>query len=162
LAAIENAIREAHKITDKPKLIRVKTIIGFGMPKARHVKAHSDAPGEEAVKETKRNLGWDENKHFYVPKEVSAHFREAIKRGAQLEKDWDALVKKYEKTHGDLGKTLKETRTEQIARRLGKISAEIRQRRSESDARLFRRSHQRNCRRRSAAFRRFGGFSAVK
>jgi transketolase len=114
LKAIENAIKEAHKITDKPKLIRVKTIIGFGMPKAGTNKAHSDAPGEEAVRETKRNLGWDENKHFYVPKEVSAHFREAIKRGAQYEKEWDALVKKYEKTHGDLGKTLKETRLNKL------------------------------------------------
>ncbi len=114
LKAIENAIKEAHKITDKPKLIRVKTIIGFGMPKAGTNKAHSDAPGEEAVRETKRNLGCDENKHFYVPKEVSAHFREAIKRGAQYEKEWDALVKKYEKTHGDLGKTLKETRLNKL------------------------------------------------
>ncbi len=77
-------------------------------------KAHSDAPGEEAVRETKRNLGWDENKHFYVPKEASAHFREAIKRGAQYEKDWEALVKKYEKTHGDLGKTLQETRKNKL------------------------------------------------
>ncbi len=114
LKAIENAIKEAHKIKDKPKLIRVKTIIGFGMPKQGTNKAHSDAPGAEAVKETKRNLGWDENKHFYVPKEASAHFRETIKRGAQYEKDWDALVKKYEKTHGDLGKTLQETRKNKL------------------------------------------------
>jgi len=114
LKAIENAIKEAHKITDKPKLIRVKTIIGFGMPKQGTNKAHSDAPGEEAVRETKRNLGWDENKHFYIPKEAAAHFREAIKRGAQQEKEWDALVKNYEKTHGDLGKTLNETRTNKL------------------------------------------------
>ncbi len=114
LEAIERAILGAHEIKDKPKLIRVKTIIGFGMPKAGTNKAHSDAPGEEAVKETKRNLGWDENKHFYVPREASAHFREAIKRGAQYEKDWNALVKKYEKTHGDLGKTLKESRTNKL------------------------------------------------
>jgi transketolase len=114
LDAIENAIREAHEITDKPKLIRVKTIIGFGMPKAGTSKAHSDAPGEEAVKETKRNLGWDESKHFYVPKEVAAHFREAVKNGARLEKDWDTLVKKYEKTHGELGKTLQETRRNKL------------------------------------------------
>ena len=114
LAAIENAIREAHKITDKPKLIRVKTIIGFGMPKQGTNKAHSDAPGEEAVRETKRNLGWDENKHFHVPKEVSAHFREAVKNGARFEKDWDALVVKYEKAHGDLGKTLQETRKNKL------------------------------------------------
>ena len=114
IKAIESAIKDAQKIKDKPKLIRVKTIIGFGMPKQGTNKAHSDAPGEEAVKETKRNLGWDENKHFYIPKEVSAHFREAIKRGAHLEKDWEALVKKYEKTHGDLGKALKETRTNKL------------------------------------------------
>ena len=111
LEEIENAIRAAQSIKDKPKLIRVKTIIGFGMPKAGTNKAHSDAPGEEAVRETKRNLGWDENKHFYVPKEALNHFREAVKRGAKYEKDWDALVKKYEKTHGDLGKTLQETRS---------------------------------------------------
>lgn len=114
LDAIERAILGAHEIKDKPKLIRVKTIIGFGMPKAGTNKAHSDAPGEEAVKETKRNLGWDENKHFYVPKEASNHFREAVKRGAKYEKDWDALVKNYEKTHGDLGKTLKGTRTNKL------------------------------------------------
>lgn len=110
LKAIERAIKEAQKIKDKPKLIRVKTIIGFGMPKAGTSKAHSDAPGEEAVKETKRNLGMPEDKTFYIPKEVSTHFREAVKNGAKLEKEWEALVKKYEKEFPDLGKTLKETR----------------------------------------------------
>jgi transketolase len=110
LKAIEKAIKDAQKIKDKPKLIRVKTVIGFGMPKQGTSKAHSDAPGEEAVKETKRNLGWDENKHFYIPKEVSAHFREAVKTGAKLEKDWEALIKKYEKAFPELGKTLGDTR----------------------------------------------------
>ena len=114
LKAIEKAIRDAQKIKDKPKLIRVKTIIGFGMPKAGTSKAHSDAPGEEAVKETKRNLGMDENKHFYVPKEVSAHFREAVKNGARLEKDWEGLVKKYEKEFPELGQTLKDTRRNEL------------------------------------------------
>lgn len=110
LKAIEKAIKEAQKIKDKPKLIRVKTIIGFGMPKAGTSKAHSDAPGEDAVKETKRNLGMPEDKTFYVPKEVQTHFREAVKTGAKLEKDWETLVKKYEKEFPELGKTLKETR----------------------------------------------------
>ena len=111
IKAIEAAIKAAHKIKDKPKLIRVKTIIGFGMPKQGTNKAHSDAPGEEAVRETKRNLGWDENKHFYIPKEALAKFREAVKTGAQQEKDWESLVKKYEKENADLGKDLRDTRT---------------------------------------------------
>jgi transketolase len=103
LKAIEKAIKEAQKVKNKPSLIRVHTIIGFGMPKAGTSKAHSDAPGEEAVKETKRNLGWPEDKSFYVPKEALAHFREALKNGAALEKEWNALVKQYEKADADLG-----------------------------------------------------------
>ncbi|MFL6374139.1 MAG: transketolase [Pyrinomonadaceae bacterium] len=104
LKAIERAIREAQRVKDKPSIIRVHTIIGFGMPKQGTSKAHSDAPGEEAVKETKRNLGWPENKFFYIPKEAAAQFRKAISNGARQERDWNALVKRYEKAHTDLGR----------------------------------------------------------
>jgi transketolase len=115
LKAIESAIKEAQRIKDKPKLIRVKTIIGFGMPKQGTSKAHSDAPGEEAVKETKRNLGWPENKSFYIPKEVQTHFRQAVKNGAKLEKDWEAGLKKYTKEFPELGKQLTDTRANKLA-----------------------------------------------
>ena len=114
LNAIENAIRNAQAVTDKPKLIRIKTIIGFGMPKQGTSKAHSDAPGEDAVKETKRNLDWPENKSFFIPKDVLTHFRTALKRGAQLEKDWEASVKDYAKKFPGLGKTLKDTRANRL------------------------------------------------
>ena len=110
LKAIERAVREAQKIKGKPKLIRIKTIIGYGMPKQGTNKAHSDAPGEEAVRETKRNLGWPEDKHFFIPKEVLAHFRQAVKNGAKFEKEWEATVKKYEKAFPELGKSFADTR----------------------------------------------------
>ena len=112
LKAIEAAIKDAQKVKDKPSLIRVKTIIGFGMPKQGTSKAHSDAPGEEAVRETKRNLGWPENKSFYIPKEALARFRKAVKEGTKLEKDWEALVKKYEKANPALGNAFKQIRAE--------------------------------------------------
>lgn len=114
LKAIEAAIKAAHKSTGKPKLIRVKTIIGFGMPKQGTSKAHSDAPGVDAVKETKRNLGWPQNKSFYVPKEVSSHFRQAVKNGAKVEKDWEAAVKAYAKAFPDIGKQLADTRANKL------------------------------------------------
>jgi transketolase len=79
LDEIDAAIREAQAVTDKPSLISVKTIIGFGMPTQGTRKAHSDPPGEEAVRETKRHLGWPEDKNFYVPDEASAHFREGTR-----------------------------------------------------------------------------------
>lgn len=108
LAAIEAAILEAQEIDDKPSLIRVKTIIGYGMPKQGTSKAHSDAPGEEAVKETKRNLGWDEDAQFYVPQEVYDHFQTAIENGAQLENDWNELVENYAQKYTDEGKLFKQ------------------------------------------------------
>lgn len=109
LAAIESAIRDAQAVTDHPSLISIKTIIGYGMPTAGTRKAHSDAPGEEAVRETKRQLGWPEDKSFYVPEEALAHFREAVERGAQEESEWNALVRKYEQEHAELGRGFRTT-----------------------------------------------------
>lgn len=103
LEQIERAIRDAQAVADRPSLISVKTTIGYGMPTAGTRKAHSDAPGEEAVRETKRHLGWPEDKTFYVPEEALAHFREAVKRGAQLEGEWNTLVEKYEQENKESG-----------------------------------------------------------
>ncbi|MDQ2974466.1 MAG: transketolase [Acidobacteriota bacterium] len=103
LDAIEAAIREAQSVGTKPSLISVKTTIGYGMPTAGTRKAHSDAPGEEAVRETKKHLGWPEDKQFYIPDEALAHFREAVERGARQEKEWQAMVAKYEQEHSELG-----------------------------------------------------------
>jgi transketolase len=103
LDAIEQAIRDAQSVGTKPSLISVKTTIGYGMPTAGTRKAHSDAPGEDAVRETKRHLGWPEDKRFYVPDEALAHFREAIEHGAQQEADWRALVEKFAQEHAELG-----------------------------------------------------------
>ena len=106
---IEAAIREAQSVTDKPSLISVKTVIGFGMPTQGTRKAHSDAPGEDAVKETKRHLGWPEDKQFYIPDEALAHFREAIQRGEQFESEWHELVDKYAQSHPEEAKTFRTT-----------------------------------------------------
>jgi transketolase len=109
LAAIEAVIRQAHLVTDRPSLISVKTIIGFGMPTAGTRKAHSDAPGEDAVKETKRHLGWPEDKTFYVPDEALARFRQCIERGAADEAEWNGLIEKYETAEPDLARSFHET-----------------------------------------------------
>jgi transketolase len=109
LNAIEAMIRDAQSVSDRPSLISVKTTIGYGMPTSGTRKAHSDPPGEEAVRETKRHLGWPEDKQFYVPDEVLAHYRTAIDRGAQDENLWNALVKRFANKHQDLGKLWRRT-----------------------------------------------------
>ena len=109
LAAIEAAIRDAQSVASRPSLISVKTTIGYGMPTAGTRKAHSDPPGEEAVRETKRHLGWPEDKQFYVPDEALAHFRKAIDRGAEFEREWKELVAQYQEKHSDLGALWQQT-----------------------------------------------------
>ena len=108
LDAIERAIREAQAVTDRPSLISVKTVIGFGMPAAGTRKAHSDAPGAEAVKETKRALGWPEDKTFHLPDEALTHFRAAIERGARVEEEWNALVSRYNDVYAEQGSAWKD------------------------------------------------------
>jgi len=105
LDEIEMAIRVAQSVEDAPSLISVKTTIGFGMPTQGTRKAHSDAPGEDAVRETKRHLGWPEDKQFYIPDEALAHFREAIPRGERLEAEWHSLVEKYTEQHSEEAET---------------------------------------------------------
>jgi transketolase len=102
LDAIDAAIRDAQSV-DRPSLISVKTVIGYGMPTAGTRKAHSDPPGEDAVRETKRHLGWPEDKQFYVPDEALAHFRTALDRGAREENEWNDLVDKYQAKNPELG-----------------------------------------------------------
>ena len=105
LDAIEAAIRAAQEVEDKPSLISIKTVIGFGMPTQGTRKAHSDAPGEEAVRETKRHLGWPEDQQFYIPEKALKHFREAVEQGASFEAGWRQLVDRYIETHAEEGKS---------------------------------------------------------
>lgn len=114
LGDIEAAIREAQTVTDKPSLISVKTVIGFGMPTQGTRKAHSDAPGDDAVRETKRHLNWPEDKQFYIPDEVLAHFREAVERGEKQQNEWHALVGKYDEKHPEDGKLLRQMLTGEL------------------------------------------------
>jgi len=103
LEEIERAIRDAQAVGNQPSLISVKTTIGYGMPTAGTRKAHSDAPGEDAVKGTKRTLGWPEDREFYIPEEASKHFREAVELGAEREAEWNKLVKRYAEKHEEEG-----------------------------------------------------------
>ena len=71
--AIAAAIRDGQKITDRPTLIRVKSIIGYPSPnKAGTSKVHGAALGEDEVRATKEVMGWDPDKQFHVPDEVYA------------------------------------------------------------------------------------------
>jgi transketolase len=102
LGAISKAIEAAQAETGKPSLIAVRTVIGYGSPKAGTSKVHGEALGAEAVKATKKNLGWPEDKNFYVPEEANKHWLEAVERGAKFEQEWNALFAKYKQQFPEL------------------------------------------------------------
>jgi transketolase len=75
LVALETAIRNAERHDSQPSLIRVKSIIGYPSPnKSGTSAAHGAALGDDEVALTKKVLGWDPEKTFYVPDEVYEAF----------------------------------------------------------------------------------------
>jgi transketolase len=87
LAAIEAAIQDGIDERGRPTLISLKTVIGYGSPRAGTRAAHSDPMGEEMVRATKEALGWDPDWRFHVPAEVAAHFDQR-RRGSELQGAW--------------------------------------------------------------------------
>ena len=57
LNAISEAIEAAKAIKDKPSFIAVRTVIGYGSPRAGTNKVHGEAMGPEDTKKTKETLG---------------------------------------------------------------------------------------------------------
>jgi len=89
LDGIDRAIATAKAEGSRPSLIMVHTTIGYGSPhKAGSSEAHGSPLGADEVKATKKNLGWDPDKQFYIPEEALTHFRTAVERGAQAEAAW--------------------------------------------------------------------------
>ena len=98
LDAIYDAISQAQQETDRPSLISIKTIIGFGSPhKENTFHVHGSPLGEEEVKLTKQQLNWPEEPLFYIPKEVSEHFAKVAATGEQQEKTWQTQFNNYKK-----------------------------------------------------------------
>jgi transketolase len=108
VAAITKALETFKATTDKPTLIIVKSLIGFGAPTKQNTsKAHSDALGEEEVRGTKRAYGWPEDAKFLVPDGVYARFASEFgKRGAAAHAAWNALRETYARANPEDAKHL--------------------------------------------------------
>lgn len=102
LEAIASAIEAARAEQDKPTLIQVRTVIGYGSPRAGTSKAHGEPLGEEGVAETKKALGWA-YPPFTVPEEVRQHM-DAHARGAEQQAAWEDLMQRYRQAFPELGR----------------------------------------------------------
>ncbi|MEX2115862.1 MAG: transketolase [Bacteroidota bacterium] len=108
---IRAAIATARKTKGKPHLIKLRTHIGFGSPnKQDTAEAHGSPLGEEEIKATKKNLGWDPDAQFFVPNDALDYFRKAVDVGRNAESEWNTLWKKYQQQHSALAKELEQAR----------------------------------------------------
>ncbi len=96
LKELDKAITTA-KQSDKPTLIMVKNVIGFGSINKSNTSAVHGAPlGEEETKLMKKEFGWDPEKTFYVPEDVKEELAKIINDKNKLYDEWKAKSGTFE------------------------------------------------------------------
>ena len=106
--AFARTVEQVLEVDDRPCLILVHSVIGYGSPHRQGTsKIHSDPLGEEEVRLTKRAYGWPEDAQFLVPDGVRERFAETLgARGAKAHQDWQALFKRYQEAEPELAEEL--------------------------------------------------------
>ena len=115
LAAIEAAIVAAKAETSKPSFIAVRTVIGYGSPKAGTNKVHGEALGAADTAATKKFFGFPQDKSFYVPDEALANWRKAVDKGTAAESAWEKLFADYSAKFPDLAAQFTRTQEGKLA-----------------------------------------------
>ncbi|CAP72862.1 uncharacterized protein PODANS_2_2940 [Podospora anserina S mat+] len=95
LEGILHAFKKAQEVKDKPTLIQLKTIIGFGSKQQGTHGVHGAPLKADDIKQLKEKFGFDPEKSFDVPQEVYDHCRKASNAGAAAEEEWNKLFAKY-------------------------------------------------------------------
>jgi transketolase len=109
MAAFENALKNGQGEKNRPSLIKLRTHIAYGSPNKQDTAGAHGAPlGDDEIKLMKENYGWDPDKSFYVPEEVSAHMQKIAAKGAEAEESWNKLFADYAKAHPDLAKQFRD------------------------------------------------------
>ncbi|HEV8672456.1 MAG TPA: transketolase [Methylomirabilota bacterium] len=102
LEAVDKALRGAQAEAERPSLIAVRTVIGYGAPKKQGThEAHGEPLGEEELRAAKQALGWPLEPSFLIPDAALARFREARARGAQWQSEWHAGFEAYAQAHSE-------------------------------------------------------------
>nr|WP_281269946.1 transketolase [Gracilibacillus dipsosauri] len=108
LNEIDEAILLAKQNRQKPTLIEVKTIIGFGAPnKAGTAAAHGTALGKEERELVKKYYNWTFDQPFTIPESVK-NFYQRLKKEAQIkEEKWKRQWEAYQVAYNEKAYELK-------------------------------------------------------
>jgi len=106
LLALDQAIAKA-KEQNKPALIKMKSVIGFGAPKQGTSGVHGSPLGDEGLAHARKELGW-EHGPFVIPQEVTDHFAEIGTRLSNDEAVWLQMFADYAKAYPELAQEFKD------------------------------------------------------
>lgn len=101
MQVVHQAIERATNETERPSLIRCKTTIGFGSPKAGTTDVHGAPLGKDGVAATKEKLGWHEGE-FEVPKDVAEYCASLVEQKAQEYRAWQEKFLSWKSAHPEL------------------------------------------------------------
>jgi transketolase len=91
------AIKNVQDCTDKPSMIAVKTLIGYGSPSKEGLHAAHGAPlGKTDLAGTKEAYDLPSDNMFYVADDVTAVFQEAITKNETKLDAWQAMFDKFQ------------------------------------------------------------------
>lgn len=101
MTQIADAITEATKETEKPSLIIIRTIIGYGSPKAGSEATHGAPLGADGINGLRKNLNYN-YPPFTVPEEVKNKLSVYKENGKKIENEWLSLFAEYKKVYPEL------------------------------------------------------------
>jgi transketolase len=110
--AVADAIEQFQATDDRPTLIVIHSVIGYGAPhKQNTAAAHGEALGEDEVRLAKRFYGWPEDAKFYVPDGVREHLSTAMTaRSRRLNHQWRASFARFAESAPDRAAELRQMR----------------------------------------------------
>lgn len=114
--ALFDAIEAAKKVTDKPSIIRLSTIIAWPSPTKKGTGAsHGSALGDEEIRQTKEILGLDPDKSFFIEPEVLEHTRAQAKAKAEADRSqWQAKFDQWAATNPEAKKLFDRVRAHDL------------------------------------------------
>lgn len=108
MESISKALASARRTKDKPTLIKIKTVIGFGSPnKGGTSGAHGSPLGAEEIALVRKGYIYD-FEPFTVPDEVLSEMELVKEKKKKEVVSWERLMKRYEKAHPESYKEYEE------------------------------------------------------
>ncbi len=97
LDTLEQALRGAMAVEDRPSLIVVRSHIAYPSPTLTDSpKAHGKAFSDDDVRATKEVMGFPPDETFHIPDDVAELYQEAGRRGAAAHQAWDRRLEAWD------------------------------------------------------------------